>query len=452
MPFRPKRIVDCGTSRSTTCGVRRPRPTTSATGCELRLRPAGRRRRGRAARPSGAASMAPTTAIFEVCRASASPRCMADEVVARDRRRASRACRAPAGRRDGSGRRLRARRGSPAHRGPWPRAAAPADSWARTRSTASASKRGSSEREPQQLDGRIERASQRLGSRPVTRSRSAAEGDLDRLVVERAMEAVGVVGARRPRRAGSPSWRRCRPCRRDPARRRPGRRSRWRPAEPHSPRPARPRCRPASGPSARAAARDSGLGTAVMGCHRSIPDGHRERGSGRAAGSASVQQEPGDGAALDQPGRARRRARPRRVTASMSLGPARHVLDRQPGRQRGAVPARQRGLVVLRIDGVGDEPRLGPLQIVGVDDRRSRPSGSRRRSASSSASSVTSGGRHGPDVEARVVERRAHVVGAGRRPRSSVEHERLVEQAGRAAAEMMRQHFERRRLAGPPVR
>ena len=50
-----------------------------------------------------------------------------------------------------------------------------------------------------------------------------------------------------------------------------------------------------------------------------------------------------------------------------AVGPGADLLDGLAGRQRRAVPARQRRLVVLGIDGVGDQPVLGAIELVGGD-------------------------------------------------------------------------------------
>ena len=129
-----------------------------------------------------------------------------------------------------------------------------------------------------------------------------------------------------------------------------------------------------------------------------------------------------------------------------ALRPFLNVADRLAGGERRAVPARQRELAVLSVDRFGDEARLGALELGGVDARRSsqpergRP---RRRDRQGNA-----GGGNGVEEEARVVERRAHVVGAGGDRLLLLQHQLAIEQRGLAAAEQMGEHFERIGLAG----
>src|SRR5580692_10832305 len=47
--------------------------------------------------------------------------------------------------------------------------------------------------------------------------------------------------------------------------------------------------------------------------------------------------------------------------------PASDVVDAQAGGERAAVPARQRRLVVLGIDRLGDKLGLDPLEVLGAD-------------------------------------------------------------------------------------
>ena len=55
------------------------------------------------------------------------------------------------------------------------------------------------------------------------------------------------------------------------------------------------------------------------------------------------------------------------VTASMSPGQLRHVRDSAADGERRTVDPRQRGLAVLRIDSVGDQPGLRPRKLLLVD-------------------------------------------------------------------------------------
>ena len=130
------------------------------------------------------------------------------------------------------------------------------------------------------------------------------------------------------------------------------------------------------------------------------------------SGLAGGQKEAGDAALLVEPARGLSSRRPR-VTASIRAGHSVDIRDRKAGRERRAIPARERGLAVLRIDGVGDEARLGAAEIGLVDaiggdlrddcvDGRFKPLQRHAR------------GRQGEDVKARVVDRRALIMGAGR--------------------------------------
>jgi hypothetical protein len=49
------------------------------------------------------------------------------------------------------------------------------------------------------------------------------------------------------------------------------------------------------------------------------------------------------------------------------LGPIADHVDGLAGGERGAVPVRQCRLIVLRIDGVRDQPVLGEIELVGGD-------------------------------------------------------------------------------------
>ena len=51
------------------------------------------------------------------------------------------------------------------------------------------------------------------------------------------------------------------------------------------------------------------------------------------------------------------------VTASIRSGQDGDILERKAGGERSAIPLRQRHLTVLRIDRIGDEPRLGAGKI-----------------------------------------------------------------------------------------
>ena len=130
----------------------------------------------------------------------------------------------------------------------------------------------------------------------------------------------------------------------------------------------------------------------------------------------------------------------------MRAGHCLHVVDGLSGRERSAIPASQRRLAVLRIDRVGDEPGLGALQRFGVDsvghefrqhlvDRRIQR---RQRDF---------GRRHRIEIEAGVVERRTHVIGARADGFFLLENQRAIEQARLAAAQEMGEHLERRGFA-----
>ena len=73
----------------------------------------------------------------------------------------------------------------------WSRAAAPAIIWARTRSTASASKRGSVERQPQQVEGFVAVLVQHA-QRAAEIVAAGAEAQLDRVLLEPLLERLGV--------------------------------------------------------------------------------------------------------------------------------------------------------------------------------------------------------------------------------------------------------------------
>ena len=75
-----------------------------------------------------------------------------------------------------------------------------------------------------------------------------------------------------------------------------------------------------------------------------------------------------------------------------------------------------------------------------------------RRAAASSCFERNAGTRRGVDAEAGRIERRAPVPGAGIGRDALFDHERAIEPAGRAAAEHLRQHFERLAFAGLAVR
>ena len=68
------------------------------------------------------------------------------------------------------------------------------------------------------------------------------------------------------------------------------------------------------------------------------------------------------------------------------LGPLRDILKPEAGRQRRAVPAGERRLIVLRIDRFGDEPGFGALEIRLIDG----PGRRRAMTASIAASSRSS--------------------------------------------------------------
>src|SRR5438309_11578816 len=50
-----------------------------------------------------------------------------------------------------------------------------------------------------------------------------------------------------------------------------------------------------------------------------------------------------------------------------AIRPAPDILDAQPGCEGAAIPAGQRGLIVLRVDRLGNELGLHPLEILGTD-------------------------------------------------------------------------------------
>ncbi len=188
MPGRPKRIVDCGMSRSMTCGAP---PAATSTGAISTSEPAaGRSPKARSSIcPSVTASMAPTAAILQVA-----PRQRAavhvHEVAARHGgERLGRAAHgvavgvareggfAPAAARQRVGvlgLAAEARRDLGAH--------------ALDRVRVEARR---AHGEAQQVDGLLDRAAQRL--QPARHGVAVgAEGDLDGAVVERAVEALGV--------------------------------------------------------------------------------------------------------------------------------------------------------------------------------------------------------------------------------------------------------------------
>ena len=72
-------------------------------------------------------------------------------------------------------------------------------------------------------------------------------------------------------------------------------------------------------------------------------------------------------------------------------GPLTDVFHAEARRQSRSVPARQHRLAVLRIDRVGDEPRLGALQRRGLDPIGDQAARATRSTAASSVSIVTPG-------------------------------------------------------------
>ena len=117
------------------------------------------------------------------------------------------------------------------------------------------------------------------------------------------------------------------------------------------------------------------------------------------------------------------------------------------GRQRRAVPARQRRLVVLGVDRIRNEPVLGAVELVGGNamlDDIGEHGVDRRFDVVQRHARL----RRAVDAELAVVERRARIVGAGIEREPLIDHERAVEPAVRAAAEHMGEDVERFALAG----
>ena len=50
-----------------------------------------------------------------------------------------------------------------------------------------------------------------------------------------------------------------------------------------------------------------------------------------------------------------------------AVRPSVDIFDRLPGGERGAVPTRQSRLVILGIDGVGDQPSFGAVEFIAAD-------------------------------------------------------------------------------------
>ena len=134
------------------------------------------------------------------------------------------------------------------------------------------------------------------------------------------------------------------------------------------------------------------------------------------------------------------------VTASMRVGPGGDVVQREARRQRRAVPIGERHLAVARVDRLGDEPVLGAGQrgLVEADRGHAGHDGLDRRVELVEAHPFR---RHRVEVEARLVERGAHVMRAGADGDLVLHDQRLEEHARLPAAEQEGEHFERLRLA-----
>ncbi len=129
------------------------------------------------------------------------------------------------------------------------------------------------------------------------------------------------------------------------------------------------------------------------------------------------------------------------VTASMFLRPARDAVHRPARRKRRAVDARQRGLAVLRVDGVGDEPRLGARQLALVDavlldlrDDGDEVGVERFQSHARTG--------HGVEHQPRAIDRGAVIPAARRHGDALLDDEAAVEPAGGLRREELHQHLQ----------